>query len=96
MGNECCGVRTCKATPLSSEQAAALPSIDAAVHAESQSQIEESEPVQSSKQVEPQEMVEMTFAADVSPNISCTGEIRVKDEAVQEEERKLQDEPSKA
>ena len=96
MGNECCGVRSCKATPLSSEQAA-RPSIDAAVHAESRSQIEESELVQSSRQVEPQEIVEMTFAADVSPNISCSGGIRVKDEALQEQDRKKQHvEPQKA
>ena len=89
MGNECCGVRACKATPISSEQSAIRPSIDAAVHAESQ--IIESELVQSSRQVEPQEIVEMTFAADVSPNISCaSGEIRVEDEALQEQERKQQ------
>ena len=47
--------------------------------------------MQSSRQVEPQEIVEMTFAADVSPNISCaSGEIRIDDEALQEQERKQQ------
>ena len=65
MGNECCGGRACKGTPPSSDQAAARPSLDAAVNAESQSQIEASELVQSSRQVEPQEIAEMTFAADV-------------------------------
>ena len=63
MGNECCGGRACKGAPPSNDQAAARPSLDAAVNAESQSQIEASE--QSSRQVEPQEMAEMTFAADV-------------------------------